>query len=129
MINEFNGHSLSGQAAEALTEYRLGNLEGSGLQNSQISIADTAERVIGVIPQSYASGEAACLIIDGIGLLEVDGTVAVVPGDYLKPNAASTGIGIKAASNNDHYGAQALEPVASGTKVIRVKIVSGVMGA
>jgi hypothetical protein len=129
MLARFNGRSIPGQAYEALTECRFGNMDSGAADDPQISLADSGDETLGVIPESYAEDEAAQLIYDGIGYLEVDGTTAVAIGDPLKPKSDSSGVGVKVSANNDQFGARALEPVASGTKVIKVLIERGFYGA
>lgn len=123
---------LNGVANEALTEYRFVDTAGTTAAEAlKFSIADSTDGPVGIVTNSPASGDPAIVVTVGqVTLLEVDGSgTAIVAGDYLKPSAGNNGIGIKAATNNDKYGAIALEPSTAAGDKIRVLVTVGFIGA
>lgn len=102
-------------------EYRFVALSATGCDIATSGMAD------GIIAETYAAGDQVAVYADGYGLLYVNGNSANIdPGDFLKPTTA--GAGVKADTNKDAYGAQALEAATSDGVVIRVKIVQGYLG-
>ena len=115
---------FNGTAAEALTANRFGNFDGTtAVQALKISLADTGEKMCGIIANDASSGAAASLVYSGEGYLICDGTTDIAAGDPLKADA--NGAGVKAASAGDWYGAIAMEPYTTNSEgLVRVWIVS-----
>ena len=127
-VVEFNGHSFSAEAGEALTRYRFAKHTGTLVTQAKVGEAEAAQRTAGINAETYASGKMAAVFTDGMGFLEVNGnSVAIVAGDPLKSNA--TGLGVKAASAGNIYGAVAVDPSTADGDIIRVIIERGVLHA
>lgn len=88
-------------------------LSGGGFTTPDDGYAAVADEMLNI----YGPGDPGVL-------LECGGTVT--QGDLLKSD--SNGKGVVVASNNDFYGARALEPGTSG-QLVRVEVVLGYYGA
>lgn len=119
-------------AAESITINRFVDLAGTTAnQLLKCSIADTTDKPFGVADNGGSSGDLISIITTGYeAMLEVDGSgTAIAAGDYLKPDASSTGKGIKAGTDKDAYGAIALEPSSADGDIIRVLVLNGFLAA
>lgn len=126
-VNYFDGESVSATANEALTAFTFADLAGTTAAENQLaSIADTGDAPFGIVSETTASGRDVAIFYSGRGRLKVDGSgTAIAAGDYLKPSGDSDGIGIKAATDEDAWGAIALDPSTADGDIIRVTIARG----
>jgi hypothetical protein len=84
--------------------------------------ADDTDTLFGIATASADSGANVGVQVNGVAQVLVSGSSAVVAGDLLMGGAALL---VKYASGTGHKAvARALEPVASGSKVIRVQLLA-----
>lgn len=129
--NYFLGDSVTATANEALTAYTFADLAGTTAKEAlKASTADSGDAPFGIVAETTASGGEAAIFYSGIGRLTVDGSsTAIAAGDKLKPGASNDGVGIKAASDTNAYGAIALDPSSASGDIIRVLIERGTISA
>ena len=109
------------------------DLSSTGLHRFVVEAADARTVTLcgagvqptGVLCNSPASGEVADVTCASgrFVRLEVDGTSAIAKGDYLK--SAANGIGVKAGTDKDLYGAKAHEVSTASGDIIWVELMSG----
>lgn len=127
--NYFDGDSVTATANEALTAFTFADFAGTtASEDLKASTADSGDAPRGIIAETTDSGRYAAIFYNGTGRLKVDGSsVNIAAGDRLKPGASNDGVGIKAATDEDAYGAIALEPSTASGDIINVLIETGTL--
>lgn len=120
--NEFTGRGIPGTSSGTATVYCFAKATNTGAAKT-FAIAESG-RTAGIFGQTGASGDPVNVYPDGEGWLTVNGvSTNIVAGDLLK--ATTGGLGVKAGTDKDSYGAMALEPATTDAKTIRVLITRG----
>lgn len=118
---EYNGMSLTALTTEAVAKYTLAKITTTAAGSRTCAMADAGEKAIGVFCEAYGSGEIATIFINGVGKLICNGnSVNIVAGDPIK--AATNGVGVKAATDEDCANAIALDPLTADGVAIDVII-------
>lgn len=109
--------------SSAMSRYRFVKEVTDG-RDSKCAVAAATNKPIGIATESVAEGLDVPVCETGHGLLEVNGnSVNIAIGDPLKPTTG--GVGVKAATDGDFYGAIAKEAATTDGAIIRVSIERG----
>lgn len=115
---------FSSTASATIEKFRFVKHTTTAEENYKCAPAGVGEKPFGISVSNADLGDPVGVCTSSIGVLEVDGSsVAIAAGDPLKP--AADGIGVKAATAADIYGAEALEPATAANVVIRVLLRHG----
>lgn len=110
-------------AAAALTKFRFVKETTTG-REATCNVAAAAAKPIGIVTEDVASGGDAPVIESGIFALEVNGqSVNIAVGDPIKPTTG--GVGVKAATEGDYFGAVAKEAASTDGAIIKVSVERG----
>jgi len=93
-----------------------------GETSPDVDLAGAGEVMSGVLQNAPSDNEECTIVATGPSFLEVNGnSVNIAIGDRLK--SAASGIGVKADTDGDIYGAVAREASTADNTVIRVDVV------
>jgi len=94
------------------------------IDSSEIVITGAGEQPAGILVSGVADESYCDVKFSGMFILKVDGSgTAIAVGDYLKSDAS--GVGVKADTDKDLYGAMALEASAAAGDYILVILTHG----
>ncbi len=121
----FDGRIEGMYASAAISPYRFLVRGATQALRSQATHAGAGATMDGISTgEAAAANDEVGMASDGRGQLEVMGnSVNIVPGDLLKSDAS--GRGVKAATDEDYYGAIAREASAVDGTIIEVEIIRG----
>jgi len=118
-----NNFYLPGKKAEAATVEPY-HFVVQGTDSDEVALAGAGENVLGVCENDPGQHEAVRIVCGGITRLIVNGnSTNIAVGDFLKSDAS--GEGVKADTDEDRYGAMALEAATADNLKIRVLVCHG----